>query len=227
MNDLTNKPEFRQWIRHSLQEKENVLAVSNQGTVLHYKGEASDLIVKTAMGRGFVLRARQKTLQREYGAYRRLHGLDGVPQCFGLLDGRYLVMEYIRGAPFRQAHWTDRGNWFRSFLRILQSMHQRGVSHGDLKSKSNILVTEDEKPCIIDFGTSFLHKPGFHPVNNWFFEYGKRLDLNAWVKHKYHGRYSDASEEDRELLNYGRLEYIIRKIRGQPMDAVSGTRKKR
>lgn len=227
MKQLINQPEFRQWIQRSLQQQENILAVSNQGTVLHYRGNGLDLVVKTAMGRGLVLKVRQKTLLREFEAYRRMDGLRGVPECYGLLGGRYLVIEFIRGTPYRQANWTDRANWFRDFLEILQSIHQRGVSHGDLKSKPNILVTEDEKPCVVDFGTAFLHRSGFHPLNNWFFEYGKRLDINAWVKHKYHGRYADASEEDRQLLNYGRIEYIARKISGRPMEAVSGTRKKK
>jgi serine/threonine protein kinase len=227
MKHLINQLEFRQWIQQSLRLQKNILAVSNQGTVLHYQRDGLDLIVKTAMGSGLVLRARQKTLLREFAAYRRMEGLRGVPECFGLLDGRYLVIEFIRGTPYRHASWTDRADWFRSFLEILRSIHQRGVSHGDLKSKSNILVTQDEKPCVIDFGTAFLHKPGFHPLNNWFFEYSKRLDINAWVKHKYYGRYADASETDRELLNYGRIEYIVRKISGRPMEAVSGTRKKR
>ncbi|MCH8227716.1 MAG: hypothetical protein IIC63_04790 [Proteobacteria bacterium] len=227
MKKLIKQPDFRQWIEHSLQQQENILAVSNQGTVLHYRGNGLDLVVKTAMGRGLVLKVRQKTLLREFEAYRRMNGLRGVPECYGLLGGRYLLIEFIRGTPYRQANWTDRANWFRDFLEILQSIHQRGVSHGDLKSKSNILVTEDEKPCVVDFGTAFLHRSGFHPLNNWFFEYGKRLDINAWVKHKYHGRYADAAEEDRQLLNYGRIEYIVRKISGRPMEAVSGTRKKR
>ena len=227
MKHLIKQPDFRQWIEHSLQQQENILAVSNQGTVLHYRGNGLDLVVKTAMGSGLVLKVRQKTLLREFEAYRRMDGLRGVPECYGLLGGRYLVVEFIRGTPYRQANWTDRANWFRDFLEILQSIHERGVSHGDLKSKPNILVTEDEKPCVIDFGTAFLHKPGFHPLNNWFFEYDKRLDINAWVKHKYHGRYADAVEEDRQLLNYGRIEYIVRKISGRPMEAVSGTRKKK
>ncbi len=227
MKHLIKQPEFRQWIQRSLLHQENILAVSNQGTLLHYQYDGLDLIVKTAMGKGLVLKTRQKTLLREFGAYKRMEGLRGVPECYGLLDGRYLVIEFIRGTPYRQAEWSDRERWFADFLEILQSIHDRGVSHGDLKSKSNIFVTEDEKPCIIDFGTTFLHKPGFRPLNNWLFKYGKRLDINAWVKHKYHGRYADASEEDRELLNYGRIEYIARKISGRPMEAVSGTRRKK
>jgi len=110
-----------------------------------------------------------------------MDGISGVPECYGMLDGRYLVIEFIRGTPYRQSTWTDREAWFANFLQLLHSIHDRGVSHGDLKSKANIMVTEDQKPCVIDFGTAFLKKTGFHPVNNWFFEYGKRLDINAWV----------------------------------------------
>ncbi len=210
------------WVEHSLATRENVLAVSNQGTILLFEEGGEKRIVKTAMGSGLVLRARQKTLRREFTAYQRMEGLTGVPRCYGMLDGLYLVVEYIDGTPYRHASWSDRDGWFERFLSVLQSIHARGVSHGDLKSKSNILVTRDEQPCVIDFGTAFLLKDGFHPVNNWFFRYGERLDINAWVKHKYHGRYVDASEQDSELLRYGRIELIARKIKRRPMDAVPG-----
>jgi predicted Ser/Thr protein kinase len=225
MKKLINQPEFRKWIGSSLEAQENILAISNQGTIFHYQRDGLDLIVKTAMGGGLLLKARQKTLLREYEAYLRLDGVSGVPECHGMLDGRYLVIEFIRGTPFRESSWTDRDRWFAEFLEVLRKIHDRGVSHGDLKSKSNIMMTEDGRPCVIDFGTAFLKKPGFHPVNNWLFEYGKRLDLNAWVKHKYHGRYADASEQDRALLNYGRIEALARRISGRSMDSVSGDRK--
>jgi len=227
MKELIRQRQFSQWIEDSLEAGENILAVSNQGTILLHRADGRSLIVKTAMGRGLVLKARQKTLRREFAAYQRMHGLAGVPECYGLLDGRYLVIEYIEGTPYREAEWIDRDAWFVEFLAILRSIHARGVSHGDLKSKGNIMVTKDQKPCVVDFGTAFVRKPGFHPINNWLFEYGKRLDINAWVKHKYHGRYADASADDRALLDYGRIELIARKISGRPMDAVSGGRKEK
>jgi len=175
------------------------------------------LVIKSAMGRGAVRKARQATLEREYSAYRRLQGVTGVPACYGLLAQRYLLMEFIDGTSYREASWQDRDRWFAGLLDVIRSFHARGVSHGDLKSKSNMIVGKDEQPYVIDFGTTFVHKAGFHPVNNYLFEYSKRLDINAWVKHKYHGRYKDASEEDQELLNYSKLEYVVRKLRGRPM----------
>jgi predicted Ser/Thr protein kinase len=216
MIQLINQPGFRQWIEHSLASQENILAVSNQGTLLHFRGDGLDLIIKAAMGKGLVRKARERTLLREYEAYRRLVGLTGVPECHGMIDGRYLVIEFIHGTPYRQAAWSDREQWFDAFLAVLRSIHQRGVSHGDLKSKSNILVTGDEKPCVIDFGTAFVRRDGFHPVNNWLFEHGCRMDINAWVKHKYHGQYGEISGSDLELLDYSAIEYWVRKLRGRP-----------
>ena len=209
--------DLESWIETSLASGSNILATSNQGIVLLFEGDGLKLVIKSAMGRGPLRSARQATLEREYAAYQRLQGVEGVPACYGLLAKRYLLMEFIDGTAYRHATWQDRDKWFAELLDVIRAFHARGVSHGDLKSKTNMIVGLDQKPYVIDFGTTFLHKPGFHPVNNHLFEYGKRLDINAWVKHKYHGRYKDASEEDRQLLNYSKLEYVVRKLRGRPM----------
>ena len=206
-----------QWIETSLKSGSNIMATSNQGIVLLFEGDGLRLVIKTAMGRGPLRKARQATLEREYAAYQRLQGVEGVPACYGLLAQRYLLMEFIEGTAYRHATFKDRDQWFAELLLVIQAFHARGVSHGDLKSKTNMIVGNDQKPYIIDFGTTILHKDGFHPVNNHLFEYGKRLDINAWVKHKYHGRYKNASEADRQLLNYSKLEYVVRKLRGRPM----------
>lgn len=205
------------WIETSLASDENILATSNQGTVLLFEDDGLKFVIKAAMGRGAILKARQATLEREYSAYQQLQGVKGVPACHGMLADKYLLMDFVDGVPFREASWQDRDRWFAALLKIIQAFHARGVSHGDLKSKSNLIAGHDGKPYVIDFGTTFVHKDGFHPVNNYLFEYSKQLDINAWVKHKYHGRYKDASEEDMELLDYSKLEWLIRKVRGRPM----------
>jgi len=220
MDTAIKQPGLQQWIEHSLEHGENILAVSNQGTLLHYRSDGLDWVIKTAMGRGLLRKARQRTLLREYRAYLRMEGLAGVPRCHGMIGGRFLVIDFIQGTPYREARFDNRDRWFRELLDVIRSFHGRGVSHGDLKSKSNILVTDDEKPCIIDFGTAFMDEPGFHPVNNWLFEHGRRLDINAWVKHKYHGRYEDIAGDDLELLDYSSIEYWVRRLRGRPMKAV-------
>ena len=66
MKHLPTPPELRQWIDRRLDRRENILAVSNQGRVLQFRGEGQDLIVKSALGKGMVRRQRQRTLEREY-----------------------------------------------------------------------------------------------------------------------------------------------------------------
>ncbi|NNE05817.1 MAG: hypothetical protein HKN15_08865 [Xanthomonadales bacterium] len=206
------------WAEHSLGTGENLLATSNQGVILHYQDNGVSLAVKAAMGRGAIRRARQATLQREAEAYRRMAGLDGVPRSLGLVADRYLVLEYIKGRAYRDAEIPDREAWFSRLLAVIRGFHERGVAHGDLKSKSNLIVREDGRPCVIDFGTTVIHKPGFRPINHRMFDYLIRLDLNAWVKHKYRGRYEDASEADRALLNYSAFESLLRKYRNRNLD---------
>jgi RIO-like serine/threonine protein kinase len=204
------------WAERSLAAGQNVLATSNQGTILLYREAGQSLVVKTAMGSGALRRARSATLRREAEAYARMSGIEGVPASFGLLDDRYLVLEYVEGVPYRDADIPDRERWFAELLRLIREFHACGVAHGDLKSKSNLLVRDNGRPCVLDFGTTVLSKPGFHPFNRRMFGYLKRLDLNAWVKHKYQGRYADASEEDRELLNYSLFESLLRAYRNRP-----------
>lgn len=217
---LLPEDQLRNWIRHSLEQQQNILATSNQGTILLYQQDGHNVIIKTAMGRGPMLWIRQKTLRREYQAYRQLQGVKGIPECLGFLDQRYLMLEQVRGKPYRDSEINDREQFFDQLLEILQAIHTRQVAHGDLKSKGNLLVTEQQLPCVIDFGTSFRQKSVFHPINNWFFRTAKRLDLNAWVKHKYEGHYSNASAADAELLHYGWLETLVRRLSGRPMDRV-------
>jgi predicted Ser/Thr protein kinase len=201
------------WADGSLERGENILATSNQGTILLFREAGMEFVVKTAMGKGATRHARQATLQREYEAYKKLKGVEGIPKCYGMVADRFLVMEYVHGSPYREAEFKDRDEWFAQLLLILENIHARGVSHGDLKSKSNLIVTDSGKPCVIDFGTTIMKKEGFHPINNRMFEYLKQLDRNAWVKHKCHGRYEDASEQDKQLLNYSFSESVLRKYR--------------
>jgi len=213
MQTLIRSSGFRAWIENSLATPENVLATSNQGILLLYQKNGSALVIKSAMGPPLVHRVRLATLRREYAAYQRLAGLAGIPRCHGMVDGLYLVIDYVEGTSYRQTEWTDREGWFAELLQLIKQIHARGVSHGDLKSKSNIIITAGQHTCIIDFGTAFIRKDGFHPLNNRFFEYGRQLDLNAWVKHKYHGRYQDVAQQDQKYLNYSRLEKFLRSFR--------------
>jgi len=130
----------------------------------------------------------------------------GIPVCHGLVAGRYLVLDYLAAVPYRRAEIADRDEWFRRLYETIRTMHGRGVAHGDLKRKANLFAGEGGQPWILDFGTAYLRRPGFHPVNHALFDYLAQTDRNAWAKHKYHGDYAKAAAAESGILRYSRLE---------------------
>jgi len=125
-------------------------------------------------------------LKREYQAYERLRAVSGIPICYGLYAGQYLVLEWIDGQPLSEMDTLDH-SMFGQLRQTIDQMHTAGVAHGDLKRKENILVSRDGIPTIIDFGTTLIKKEGFHPINHWLFALLAQTDRNAWIKHKYSG----------------------------------------
>ncbi len=84
-------------------------------------------------------------------------------------DGRpYLVMEYIEGLPVdeycdrRRLSVRQRLELFRKICSAVHYAHQNLVVHRDVKP-SNILVTEDGEPRLLDFGIAKLLDPEAFP----------------------------------------------------------------
>ncbi len=188
-----------------------VLARSNQGVIYRLDAGDRQLVVKAAAGRGPLLAVNRHALRREYRAYQRLAGLTGIPECHGLIEDRWLVLDFVPGEPFRQARPGP--EFFDDLLETIRAMHARGVAHGDLKRKSNLVVDASGRPVLLDFGAAILRRPGRHPVNNRLFEFMRRTDFNAWVKLKY-GGYDGVSKADRALLRRSWLERMLGRVRG-------------
>jgi len=184
-----------------------------QGNI--HTGHVGDckILVKSAAGRGFIAWLNRRMLRHEYLIYRRLLGISGIPHCYGFFMGRYLVLENVESRTLRHGTISDRGVFFAEMLAIIESVHERGVAHGDLKRKENILVTNDSRPCLIDFGVSVFRKSGFHPVNHFRHSFSHQHDFNAWVKHKYDRKFQDISPEDAKYHRPLRIERIARVIK--------------
>ncbi|HSH26535.1 MAG TPA: hypothetical protein VK972_02000, partial [Wenzhouxiangella sp.] len=155
-----------------------IVAEGNQGRIVRVQSGGLDLAVKTPRGRGLAWRARQFSLRREYRAYRRIEGLPGFPRCFGLFRGCHLTLEYIDGALLRHAEPADPERFFEQLRETVEAMHDRGVAHGDLKSRKNVMIAGDGRPVILDLGTSLVLKPGWRPFNRWLFNYLRQIDRN-------------------------------------------------
>jgi hypothetical protein len=167
------------------------------------------LVVKAPAGRRprFVWRY---LLRREWRAYEALGEVAGVPRCFGLVDGQYLVLERIEAVPYRQAVLADPERFHQLLFELVERLHERGVAHGDLKKKENLLVTPDERPVALDFATAFVYRPGFAPLNHLLYATTRRFDYHAWLKHKYRRDLSRLSPEDAAYHRPSRVERFNR-----------------
>jgi serine/threonine protein kinase len=195
-----------------------------QGSVYKIMAEASGaggpnpeshyLIIKEAMGMPGIRQLRQAMIRREYAIYRRLEGIAGIPQCYGLQGDNRLLLEFIEGHSLRLSknELPDRAGFFAELLEILQAVHAAGVAHGDMKRKDNILVTPEGRPYLVDFGSAVPRKDGAF-LNRWLFRQACKIDLNAWIKHKYLGRYDEISAADAHLFQPTVIERIARFFR--------------
>lgn len=196
-----------------LREGERLDGRGYQGSI--HTGQIGDqkILIKSAAGTGLTAWLNRWMLRREYDIYRRLRGVSGIPNCFGLFLDRHLVLEHVDARTMRETTISDRDAFFHEMFEIIESLHERGVAHGDLKRKDNILVTRDSRPCLIDFGVSIYHKPGFHPFNHFRHSFSHQHDYNAWLKHKYNRDFSNMSPEDAEYFQSLWIERVSRRLK--------------
>ncbi len=200
-------------VQEAIAEGRGEAQAAYQGTLVLLREFDPPLIVKCAAGRGPLQWLRAAMIRRECGIYQRLAGIPGIPRCFGLIPGPGLVLEYVEGVPRRGAEILDREAFFAELLEIVRAIHVRGVAHGDLAKRSNILVVDRRRPLVIDFGMALVRKEGFAPFHRAIYNLLIRLDLNQWVKIKYDRRLELASAEDLALYRLTWPERIARAVK--------------
>jgi len=94
---------------------------------------------------------------REVRALRHLSGTPGVPRFVARVDRLAFAMQYIEGTPLST---FERGQIapevFPRIAQSIEAMHARGVAHGDIKRRSNLLLAPDGEIWIIDFAASII-----------------------------------------------------------------------
>jgi predicted Ser/Thr protein kinase len=211
--DIPSECALIEWIEAQIRSGKPAYAHGYQGPVYLYQSEGRSLIVKASVAGGLPGLLRRWMLRREYGAYQRLTDFAGSARCYGLIDDRYLVLEYIAGPSLRTGQIDDRRAYFDILFAHISELHRRGVAHADLKRRDNLLVVAGRLPFVVDFGAAIVRKPGFAPFNHYLYELACRLDFNAWAKLKYQGRMEELTAEDRPYYRRTVIETIARALR--------------
>jgi len=212
MENVTES-ELLEWIRSSVKSGKNILSRGYQGHVYLYHDKGNSLVIKAPIGWGLGKLIRLLMLRNEYRVYSRLPDMNGIPRCHGLIDNRYLVLEYIRGTPIRHARIADRNAFFETLLTVIKRLHKAGVAHTDLKKKDNVLVVDGRIPYVIDFGVAVVRKSGFAPINHYLYKLASTFDFNAWIKLKYDAKYEEVTEKDSVYYNRTIIEKVSRWIK--------------
>lgn len=144
-------------------------ATSTRPLIRLIESNGLQLIVKDFSRNGFFFRNifGRFLVWREARAYRKLSGLNGVPQLLDVVDGPALVLEAVPGMAVKEAmHKRKIDLEFFDVLReLIDRIHERGVVHCDLKTAANILVSHDGHPVIIDWAASISKSEfGFFPL---------------------------------------------------------------
>lgn len=189
------------------------LGAGYQGSTWLFDYQGFKLVVKTIPASVFWSPLLAFTLRHEYRVYKKLHNLAGIPKCYGLLKGRFLVLQYIDGKTLREHEPQDRDYFYQKMFAIIEGLHRQGVAHVDLKRKDNILVVNGKEPYFIDFGVAMVESGRLRWLNNYLMHVAKRFDYNAWIKHKYLRQYHQVSAEDRQYMSRTLVERFAKFIK--------------
>jgi len=200
-------------LRRLAREGGDAVGRGHQGDILATEIDGLKMAVKTVHGRGPVRWIRRWMLTREHRAYERLAGVVGVPRCFGLVGGEFLLLERVAAEPYRVAQIHERDHFYERLLTLIRDLHDRGVAHGDIKGKNNVLVGPDEQPYLVDFGASSVQRSGFSPLHQVVYRFLAQTDFNSYVKLKYDRDYSRLSAEDAQLFRRTLPERVYRKAK--------------
>ncbi len=122
---------------------------------------------------------------RECRSLQQLQQLTGSPGLLARVGKRGLLMQKIDAVPvLKTTTAIDWEQFFQRYEVLLDSMHELGVAHGDLRSPHNTLVDTQGQPYVVDFVASVQRGRTWNLSANWLFRQMVRVDHSAVLKLK-------------------------------------------
>ena len=214
MDDTTpDIADIRQGSRFLLRESS-----STRPAIWRVEARGTRVVVKDFRNNGFVFRntVGRFLIWRESKAYRRLKGIQGIPKCYGVIDGISLAVEEIPGRSLENLEQELRlpPSFFDELRNLIGRCHQRGLAHCDLKRAPNTLLGEDGRPYIVDWAASISEREFRFPVLRLIYRRFLLDDRLAVVKLKLRHAPEAVTPEEKACYAYRSSgEKLIRGIR--------------
>lgn len=172
----------------------------SKADALLVKVNGRTLVVKDIAPRTWLMRRLfgRRLLQREFQVLQRLNGMEGVPHVYKMLDEDAFIMDYVEGVNIGTLREVGERTVQRLSV-LFQELHRRGVAHGDPHA-SNILVTADGAPFLIDFSTALARPESHHGWRERLWQELRRQDDRRLAKMKQRFAPHLLTEEEKQLL---------------------------
>jgi hypothetical protein len=133
------------YLVHGEQARPDLRLVQVQGSVWVVKDFAARTgWLRQTLGRWLIA--------RELSALQALDGLDGIPQSVVRIDAFAFAYRYVEGVSLDAMRPEYIGAEFFDRLETLTAaMHRRGIVHLQLRDGSNVVVTPEQEPVLLDF----------------------------------------------------------------------------
>ena len=86
--------------------------------------------------------------------------------------------------PVRCKKDTLDNDFFERMNKVLDDIHEKGVTHCDLRSAGNTLITPDHQPWLVDFVASIHQSSRWNLLGRWIFDQFVEADYGAVLKLK-------------------------------------------
>jgi serine/threonine protein kinase len=161
---------------------------STRPTLWVVEENGSRAVIKDFSTNGFLFRniVGRFLIWREKKAYRKLKGVKGIPRYYHVIGGLAIVLEQISGRTIEglESEKPLGEDFFKDLQEVVESFHEHGLAHCDLKRAPNILMGDDNEPYIVDWSSSVSEREfRFFPLNVIYNRF-LRDDFNAITKIK-------------------------------------------
>ena len=152
---------------------------------------------------------------REVRSLKKLDGVVGIPRLYHVYNRLSFLIQSVNGIAASQMQKDILENeFFERMNKVLDEVHDRGVTHCDLRSAGNTLITEDHQPWLVDFVASIHQSSRWNFIGRWIFEQFVEADYGAVLKLKKRlaEQYLTQEENDLILNPHSIVERVGRKI---------------